>query len=263
MTRCATGSLGGDLRRAVAGGEIEPFYEPIMDLKGELVGFEILARWRHRREEIIGPDVFLPITEKLGLVSEMTLRLLRRACLDAKHWPAGLSLSLNISPLLFEHAMLPMQVVGILSEAGFPPGQLEIEITERALAGNPVAARAILASFRNLGIKASLDDFGTGYASLYHLQELQFDKIKIDRSFVKSMQASPDSVRIVNAFLGLARNLDLPVVAEGIETTEALKRMIDGGCRFGQGYYFGRPLPAAEVPAMIGQLSGSAGARRA
>ena len=245
-------ALEVDIRQAIAQGDIRPYYQPLVELtENRLLGFEILARWHHPQKGFIGPDLFIPIVEKLGLISDLTFALLRVACQDAKAWPADLILSLNLSPVQLADSLLPMQVLGILSEAGFPPGRLEIEITERALVSDLAAAKSILTSFQRLGIKVSLDDFGTGYSGLSHLRELQFDKIKIDRSFIQSMRDNPESAKIVSAILGLTRSLGLPTIAEGIEDAEALLRMVEGGCEFGQGFYFGEAVPASEVLSII------------
>jgi len=141
--------------------------------------------------------------------------------------------------------------MAILHETGFSPRRLEIEITESALVGDLETAKSILGTLQRLGIKIALDDFGTGYSSLYHLRELQLDKIKIDRSFVQSMRDNRESEKIVHAILGLTKNLGLPTVAEGIENAEMLKLMDECGCELGQGYYFGKPMPAQQVDAYV------------
>lgn len=245
-------ALEAELRVAVAEGQIVPYYQPLMDLgQNRLIGFEILARWHHPERGLVGPDDFIPVRERLGLISDLTYALLRVACRDAAAWPSHCVLSLNISPSQLRNLALPMRMVEILSEYGFPPSRIEIEVTESALVADLATAKAVIASFRNLGMKVSLDDFGTGYSSMYHLRELTFDKIKIDRSFVQSMRVNPESTKIVNAILALTKSLGLPTTAEGIEDAEALRSMIDRGCEFGQGFYFGKAVPAQEVAALI------------
>jgi diguanylate cyclase (GGDEF)-like protein/PAS domain S-box-containing protein len=257
-------ALEADLRRAVAGGEIVPYYQPLMSLSdNRLLGFEVLARWNHPERGFIPPDQFIPLAEKLGLISELTFHLLRIAGRDAKNWPPSLTLSLNISPVQLNDSMLPLQLLAVVNEVGFPPGRLEIEITENALVSDLESAKAILTSFQNLGMKVALDDFGTGYSSLHHLRELRFDKIKIDRSFVQSMRSNPESMKIVNAILGLAKSLDLPTTAEGIESADVLEDVVEGGAEFGQGYYFGRAVPATDVAALIERHSGKPARRKA
>ena len=248
-------AMESDLRKAIGEGQIVPHYQPIFDLvAGKLVGFEVLARWQHPTKGAIGPDEFIPVAERLGLATDITLPLLRRACYDAAHWPKALTLALNISPLQLHEPMLPLRLLAVLSEADFPPSRIEIEITESALVGDTDAARTMLTTLRGLGMKSSLDDFGTGYSNMYHLQEMYFDKIKIDRSFVQSMQDDPEKGRIISAFVALARILELPVVAEGIETQDALDRAIEGGCSFGQGFYFSSAVPAGDVPRLLDEL---------
>ncbi len=236
-----------DLRKAVANDEIEPFYQPLVALPDRtLTGFEILARWP-RAQGSIPPDVFIPIAEDTGLIADLTYRILRRACLDAKAWPAPLMLSLNVSPTQLMDATLPQRILAILTDTGFPAARLEIEITENAIINNMDIAHATLTSLHNMGVKIALDDFGTGYSSLSHLRKLRFDKIKIDRSFILSMQESEDSRKLVDAIIGLGKSLKLPTTAEGIETEENAVWLAENGCTSGQGYLFGKAMPAAEV----------------
>lgn len=257
-------NLEGDLRRAVASHEIQPHYQPLMELsKGKLVGFEILARWQHATLGNIAPDIFIPIAEKLGLISALTRELLRTACNDAKAWPDDLVLALNLSPLQLTDPMLPMQILSLLSETDFPPHRLEIEVTEGALVRDLLGAKAILISFQNLGVKISLDDFGMGYSNMYNLADLRFNKIKIDRSFIQSMSGNPESLAIVNAVLALSKRLGVPTLAEGVENKEAMLKLVDSGCEFGQGYLFGKAVSASETSEIIAQARGpGTGGRR-
>jgi diguanylate cyclase (GGDEF)-like protein len=244
----ALAALEADIQRALVASEIEPHYQPLIELSDRrLLGFEILARWHHPEKGMIAPDVFIPVIERLGLMPQFTLSMLRRACLDAKEWPADLRLSLNVSPHELTDLLFPIRLLAVLSEAGFTPNRLEIEITENALVADLETAKTILQSLQNVGIKIALDDFGTGYSSLYHLRELKLDKIKIDRSFIKSMTENPESAKIVYGILGLAKSLALPTTAEGIEDAEILDRLNKAGCEIGQGYHFGKAMPAAEA----------------
>lgn len=241
--------LEADLRRAVRNGEIEPHYQPIVSIgDGRLLGYEILARWRHGSKGLLGPSAFIPLAEETGLIRDLTFQILRRACRDASTWPHDLLLSLNLSPLQLQDEHLPIQIMAILWETDFPPRRLEIEITETALVADIEQAKSVLSALQGLGIRISLDDFGTGYSSLYHLRELHLDKIKIDKSFVMSM-GDPESRKIVHAILGLSRSLGLPTVAEGIEDAGLLDILTECGCELGQGYYFGKPMPAGEARA--------------
>ncbi|HET7717161.1 MAG TPA: EAL domain-containing protein, partial [Bauldia sp.] len=191
-----------------------------------------------------------PVAEQSGMIGELTYALLRTACLDAQQWPEGYGLSLNISPVQLRDQNMPSMIGEILAAFGFPPALLEVEVTENAIVEDLEAARSVIAALRSLGVRIALDDFGTGYAGLYHLRQLTFDKIKIDRSFISSMATEPESTRIVNAILALTRSLGLPTTAEGIETSELVSSMVGRGCQFGQGYYFSKAVPASEVPAI-------------
>ena len=197
------------------------------------------------------PSQFIPIAEDVGLISELTYHLLRQACTDAKAWPSHMVLSLNIAPSQLKDRRLPERVLGILTETGFAPGRLEIELTENALLDDLEAARVVLGSLRNIGVRIVLDDFGTGYSSLNHLRELQFDKIKIDRSFVQTMHDHDESRKIIDAILSLGQSLGLPTTAEGIEDEEHLAWLAQHGCTYGQGFLFGKAVPAREVLACL------------
>jgi diguanylate cyclase (GGDEF)-like protein len=242
----AQGSLEADLKRAVAEGKIQPYYQPLVELRNNRIcGFEALARWEHAERGFVPPNLFIPLIEQLGLMSQFTSSILGQACRDAKHWPDNVRLSVNVSPSELKDPLLPSRILAILALEAFPCARLEVEITETALLSDIETARSILTALQSSGINVSLDDFGTGYASLSHLRELKFDKIKIDRSFVQSMQTDPESEKIVDAILGLTKNLNLPTVAEGIEDASTLLRLAAKGCEFGQGYYFGKATNAA------------------
>ena len=217
-------ALEEDVRSAVAKEEIEPHYQPLMLLaEKRLVGFEILARWHHPTRGDVEPELFIPVVEKLGLIAELTYSLLRRACLDARNWPPEITIALNVSPKHLGDPLLTAKILSILSETAFPPERLEIEITESALVSDLPAARTALVALQELGIKISLDDFGTGYSNLYNLRELRFDKIKIDRSFVLSMETNVESAKIVHSVIDLAKSLGLPTIAEGIEHVQTIE----------------------------------------
>jgi EAL domain-containing protein (putative c-di-GMP-specific phosphodiesterase class I) len=218
--------------------------------ESRLIGFEILARWHHPARGDVPPDAFIPVIEQLGLMAEFTYALLRRACIDARAWPSDITISLNVSPIHLSDPLLPVKILAILSETDFPPKRLEIEVTEGAVARDVSLARSAIATLRGLGIKVALDDFGTGYSTLYQLREFHFDKIKIDRSFVQSMETDSGNARLVRSILDLARNLGLPTIAEGIEHRDAMRQIIEGGGEFGQGYYFGKAMTAADAEAM-------------
>jgi diguanylate cyclase (GGDEF)-like protein len=248
----AQAALESDLKKAVAEGKIQPYYQPLVEIRDNRVcGFEALARWSHPERGFIPPDVFIPLAEQLGLIAALTSSILRQACRDAKQWPEDISLSVNISPTELKDLSLPKRLSAILVEEGLSPTRLEVEITEIALISDIETAKLILTTLQRLGVKICLDDFGTGYSSLYHLRELKFNKIKIDRSFVQAMQGNIDSEKIVDAILGLTKSLALPTVAEGIENPNALLRLAAKGCEFGQGYYFGKAMTADSATKLL------------
>jgi diguanylate cyclase (GGDEF)-like protein len=244
--------LETDLKAAILEGKIEPYYQPLIHMQDKhIYGFEMLARWEHPERGFVPPDLFIPLAEKLGLIPNLTWSMLRQACRDSRQWPDHILLSINISPNQLKEPALPAQLLAILNQEGFPPSRLEIEITETALVSDIGTAKIILTALQNVGIKISLDDFGTGYSSLYHLRELRFDKIKIDRSFVQSMEDNVESEKIVDAILSLAKSLGLPTVAEGIENPGVQQQLLAMGCEFGQGYYYGRAMTAQDAARVL------------
>lgn len=246
------------VRTGIPRGEFEPFFEPQVDLStGRLEGFEMLARWRSPTFGLVSPDIFIPIAEESGLISDLSLSVMRQALDAAKHWDHGLTISVNISPAQLKDPWLAQKIVKLLAETGFPAHRLEIEITETSLFENLGLAQSIVSSLKNQGIQVSLDDFGTGYSSLAHLRALPFDRIKIDRSFVTSMVETPDSAAIVSAIVKLGETLNMPVTAEGIETEEIGQMLVDMGCGKGQGWHFGRPMGVAATQKMLTNLGHS------
>ncbi|GAB4359340.1 MAG: hypothetical protein Kow0026_20900 [Oricola sp.] len=245
-------ALEEDVRQAIASEAIQPHYQPLVKLaENRLAGFEVLARWHHPTRGDVEPAVFIPVVEKLGLIGQLTYSLLRRACLDARHWPPDITIALNVSPIHFTDPLMPVKFLSILSETGFPPTRLEVEITESALADDLQAAKTALRALQGIGVKIALDDFGTGYSNLYHLRELQFDKIKIDRSFVTSMVTDANRAKIVHLVLELAKSLGMPAIAEGVEHVQTVRELTKDGADFGQGYYFGKAMPADAAEKLI------------
>lgn len=236
------------IRQGIANGEFVPFYEQQIDLQtGELTGFEMLARWNSPLFGIVAPDIFIPVAEDIGAIAELSEQLIARALDDARGWDARLTLSVNISPLQMRDPWFAQKLLKLLVEASFPPHRLEIEITESCLHQNLTQVRTLIASLKNQGIKVSLDDFGTGFNSLAMLRSLPFDRIKIDRSFISGLAENKDSMAIVHAIALLGKGLDLPVTAEGIETSEVLSHLQQYDRIKGQGYLYGKPRPAEHL----------------
>jgi diguanylate cyclase (GGDEF)-like protein len=248
----AQASLEADLKSALADQRIRPYYQPLVEIRSNrLCGFEALARWEHSERGFVPPDLFIPLVEQLGLMTDLTSSILRQACRDARQWSTDIRISVNISPSELKDPLLPNRLLTILAREHFDPSRLDVEITESALICDIQTAKLVLTMLRSAGIKICLDDFGTGYSSLYHLRELKFDKVKIDRSFIQSMPDNPESEKIVDAILGLAKNLNMSVVAEGIENPVVLLRLAAKGCEFGQGYYFGKAMTAQNATDLV------------
>lgn len=237
-------ALEHDLRDAIESGQVIPYFQPVMSLtEDRIIGFEALARWEHPTRGLIAPDDFVPIAEDLGLIDALSDRILRQGCAAARDWHPDTTLSINISPLQLRDPWLSARLLGILAEAGFSPRRLIVEVTENAVIDDLPLANEVFESLQSAGIRIALDDFGKGYSSLSHLRQLHFDHLKIDGSFVRSME-SEESRKIVQAVAGLGKALGMPVTAEGVEnaaTADLLRRL---GCEQAQGYLFGRPTPA-------------------
>jgi diguanylate cyclase (GGDEF)-like protein len=242
------------LREGIPAGQFVPYYEPQVDLEtGGLIGFEVLARWNHPTRGLIAPDHFIPVAEECGLIGDLSVSVMRRAFQEARDWDRSLTLSVNISPAQLKDPWLAQKIVKLLVETGFPANRLEIEITESSLFQNLSLAQSIVSSLKNQGIRLALDDFGTGYSSLAHLRALPFDRIKIDRSFVTSINRDPESAAIVNAISRLGESLNLPITAEGIEDESIRKRLADLGCHKGQGWHFGKPMTVGAARRLLAE----------
>jgi EAL domain-containing protein (putative c-di-GMP-specific phosphodiesterase class I) len=241
-----------ELRAAILAKVIVPYYQPLVAFEGErIVGFEALARWKSDKLGWVGPDVFITVAEEIGLIGQLGDQLLRQACLDARTWPPELTLAFNISAVQLRDATLGLRILAILAETGFSPRWLELEITETALVDHIAVAQNIIQQLRQAGVRIALDDFGTGYATLSQLLSLHLDRIKIDRSFVDRLGKDNEGTTIVRAILGLANGFGLATTAEGIEDADQLASLKANGCNEGQGYLFGKAVPASEVAGIL------------
>ncbi|WP_419825093.1 putative bifunctional diguanylate cyclase/phosphodiesterase [Sphingomonas sp.] len=247
-------AIEAGLREGIPQGRFLPYYEQQIELEtGRLIGFEVLARWDHPDGETIGPDSFIPIAEECGLISDLSVAVMRRAFVEARDWDASLTLSVNISPAQLKDPWLAQKIVKLLIETGFPASRLEIEITESSLFQNLSLAQSIVRSLKNQGIRIALDDFGTGYSSLAHLRALPFDRIKIDKSFVTAMVEDPEAAAIVMAISRLGDSLNLPITAEGIEDAAIRDRLKAIGCAKGQGWHYGKPMNIAAARRLLAE----------
>ena len=241
-----------DLRNALTAGEFELFYQPMVGLDGdEIRGFEALIRWHHSDNGTVSPDTFIPMAEETGLIIAIGEWTIRQACATAAKWPGGLRVAVNLSPAQFRSPGLPNLVVGALAASGLPPEQLELEINEMALWEDMDTALDILYRLRGLGVRIAMDDFGTGYSSLNYLQSFPFDRIKIDRSFVKDITDGMGSLKIVRAITTLAQGLGMETTVEGVESAEQLAAVKSEGCSEMQGYLFSRAVPANEIERLL------------
>ncbi|HJU55042.1 MAG TPA: EAL domain-containing protein [Pyrinomonadaceae bacterium] len=241
--------LETDLRRAMERDEFFVFYQPIMSLEtGGLRGFEALVRWRHPEQGFISPSDFIPVAEETGMIVQIGEYVLREACRQMRQWEIVLPsdpplfISVNLSVKQFSQPNLVERVAAILRETRLDPKNLKLEITESAVMENVETATEMLSRLRNLGLRISMDDFGTGYSSLSHLRRFPIDTLKIDRSFVTQMGDDEENAEIVRTIVGLAQNLGMDVVAEGVETPEQVETLTALGCEYGQGYFFSKPL---------------------
>jgi diguanylate cyclase (GGDEF)-like protein len=254
--------LEADLRAALAQGAFELHYQPQVDLRSDRVtGCEALLRWRHPVRGMVSPADFVPVAEETGLIEEIGQWVLRTACAEAATWPANVRIAVNVSPIQFRSETLSLKVAAVLSETGLDPRRLELEITEAVLIADDDAALATLNQLRALGVHIALDDFGTGYSSLQYLQRFPFDKIKIDRSFVKEVTRNSSSASIIRAVVSIAADRNMVTTAEGVETLQQRETVQNLGCTQMQGFLFSAARPAQEIRALL--ASGEAGAEAA
>ena len=246
-----------DLRHAFTNGEFEIHYQPLIDIGANRISaFESLLRWRHPSKGMISPADFIPVAEDIGLIVSIGEWVLREACTEATKWPSDVKVAVNLSAVQFRSRNLVQAVISALAHSGLSPRRLEVEITESVFLAETEANLAILHQLRALGVSISMDDFGTGYSSLSYLRSFPFDKIKIDRSFVKDIARRPDCVAIVRAISGLGRSLNITTTAEGVETVDQLDWLRSEGCNEVQGFLFSAAKPASELGALFSKFKG-------
>ena len=241
-----------DLRQAMADGDFEIHYQPLLDLGSDAVaGCEALLRWHHPERGMVSPAEFVPLAEDIGLINELGDWVLQTACAEAASWPAHVRLAVNVSPIQLRSQTLALRIMGALAASRLPPDRLEIEITEAVLIHDDETALAILHQLRSIGVRIALDDFGTGFSSLSYLKRFPFDKIKIDRCFVSDIEID-GSADIVQAVVNIATSRNMITTAEGVETEQQKALLKKLGCTQMQGYLFSKPKPASEVRRLLG-----------
>ena len=237
-----------ELQLALKRGELGIVYQPIVNLgTGSISSFEALLRWEHPERGVISPGEFVPIAEESGLIVQIGEWVLREACVEARGWPAGIKVAVNLSTLQFQRGNVVPMVMNALATSGLAPSSLELEITESLIFAQSEENLTAIRQLRDLGVRIVMDDFGTGYSSLSYLRDFEFDKIKVDRSFVHSLAHDEGSRAIVTSISGLALNLGIATTAEGVETEEQLEIIRSTGLTEVQGYYLGRPVQGADV----------------
>jgi EAL domain-containing protein (putative c-di-GMP-specific phosphodiesterase class I) len=241
-------TLAIELRDAVDADQLEIHYQVQTSIAtGGIRGYEALVRWKHPSRGYVPPGEFIPIAEENGLILKVGEWVLREACTKAASWEPPYKVAVNISPIQFSHVDLPKLILEILAETGLSPNQLELELTESTIFLDKERSLHMLRSIKELNVGIALDDFGTGYSSLDTLRAFPFDKIKLDRSFMSDVESNDQAKAVVRAVLALGKSLDIPVLAEGIETEGQLSLLTGEGCDEVQGYLFGRPLPLGEI----------------
>jgi c-di-GMP-specific phosphodiesterase len=253
-------ALESDLRNAMVRGEIEPFFQPIVNLNtGAVAGFEALARWRHPQRGLVPPDEFLGLADEMGLMNDLGMLMMTQSARQLSEWlrrhprAGNLFCSVNLSTGEIERDGLVEDVARIRAETGLPPGALKLEVTESDIMRDPARCAEVLKSLREAGASLALDDFGTGFSSLSYLARLPFDTLKIDRYFVLTMGQDEGSAKIVKSVVNLGRDLALEVVAEGVENAELARMLLEAGCHYGQGFGYAPALPAQEAEVYLNE----------
>jgi predicted signal transduction protein with EAL and GGDEF domain len=246
QVRC---QLQADLRNALANGEFDLHYQPVVNLaRNEICGLEALLRWHHPVRGSIPPGAFIPVAEETGLIVPLGEWALRQACAQAAAWPENIKVAVNLSPVQFKSRNLVEMVFAALASSGLSASRLELEITESTLLQDNAATLATLHQLRSLGVRIAMDDFGTGYSSLSYLRSFPFDKIKIDRCFVNDLSGSSEgSLAILRAVANLGLSLGMATTAEGVETQEQVEKVRAEGCTEMQGFFFSPPRPIKDI----------------
>jgi predicted signal transduction protein with EAL and GGDEF domain len=249
-----------DLRGALARNEFEVHYQPLVDLaSAKLNGFEALLRWHHPERGLVSPGEFIPLAEEMGLIGAIGDWVLSEICRQSRAWTDAnipLRIGFNMSPRQLWQPDLAQRVLLRLQSAGVEPSRVTIEITESAAMSDPDRTQRVLQDLYDSGLHLAIDDFGTGYSSLSRLKYMPVNLLKIDRSFVKDIPGDSDAASIVRAIIQMGRSLGMTPLAEGIETEDQWRFLVDNGCVLGQGYLFSKPVPADEIEAMLQRRGG-------
>jgi diguanylate cyclase (GGDEF)-like protein len=251
-----------DLRYAIERQEFELHYQPLMSVADRrIAAFEALIRWRHPTRGLVPPDEFIPLAEEIGLIVPIGAWVLQDACAEAARWPLPVKVAVNLSAVQFARADITRQVAAALHDSGLPASRLEVEITETALLNDSESTLKTLHALRALGVRIAMDDFGTGYSSLSYLRSFPFDKLKIDRSFVRDLNEAGESAAIVRAIASMGRSLGIATTAEGVENEQQMAQLVRDGCTELQGFFFGRPCPAADVARLLADAAAETAAK--
>ena len=246
--------LEADLAEADVWHEFEPHYQPLVNLAtGEIIGVEALARWMHPRRGFVSPGEFIPAAESSGRIVDIGRIMIEKACRDAMRFPKPIAVSVNLSTVQLMRMDVPHLVEDVLRRSGLPAERLKLEITESVMLHDAKGTRALVGRLQGMGVTVSLDDFGTGYSSLSYLRRFGFDELKIDRSFVSDLARDRQAMAVVQTIIALAHNLDIRVIAEGIETEDQARIIAAAGCTQGQGFLFGRPVPFLALMEQLGK----------
>jgi diguanylate cyclase (GGDEF)-like protein len=252
----ARSALEREMRNGIVQNHFRVFYQPLINLQTQKVtAFEALIRWEHPERGLVSPDEFIPLAEDTGLIVRLGEWIMREACSEAMSWPAGISVSVNLSAVQFAKGDLVATVMNALASSGLPASRLELEVTESILLERTDHNMRVLDQLHELGVRIALDDFGTGYSSIGYLRSFKFDKLKIDRSFVKDLLADEKSLAIVRAIVGLGSSFGITTTAEGVETEDQRRCLSDEGCTEVQGYLYSKPLPPDQISTLLGKLS--------